>query len=145
MMDHAYVEQFVKLLGQLMSFDTGGRLNRDALLELCVGTLLPQYTGLLRAPQDAAMSEIEDLDATFAKIFSGIGQDIKPGQAYELRLQRLKDIITKSPTVQARLQADPQFKQDVERYGQQLDQQLQQQQNAVTGRLGAPSANTPQA
>jgi hypothetical protein len=45
--------------------------------------------------------------------------------------------------VQKRLQEDERFRQRLELYQKQLTFQIQQQQNAVTGRLGTEPGNVP--
>ena len=41
------------------------------------------------------------------------------------------------------MQEDPLFAERIRNYAQQLEFQLQQQRNALTGRLGAPPGNVP--
>jgi hypothetical protein len=138
MFDPEYTVKMMGLLKELLTFDIGGRLNRDAMLDVLMATLLPNYIGMLRAPQDAADSERQDTDAVFSKIFAGIGQDVKPGQAYGVRIQRMQEILQTNPVAQERLQRDQKFAKDVEAYMQQLQQQIVQTQvNPQAGRLGS--------
>jgi hypothetical protein len=119
-----------------IQLDANGRTDRDEAMTLYWEIVDPSMgERLLRAPQDAAQAEIDDEDAVFAKIFAGLNVDIRPGQAYQLRAQRLQNIMQTNPLAQLRYARDGQFKAAVERRMEQLQFQLQQQQNAVTGRF----------
>jgi hypothetical protein len=61
--------------------------------------------------------------------------DVTPGQAHGLRLATLQKL-TQSPTVRGILQQNPQARQMYETRAKQHQFQLQQAENAQTGRLG---------
>lgn len=119
-----------------MQLDANGRTDRDEAMTLYWEIVDPSMgERLLRAPQDAAQAEIDDEDAVFSKIFAGLNVDIRKGQAYQLRLQRLQNIMQTNQLAQLRYAKDEQFKDAMDRRFEQLNFQLQQQQNAVTGRF----------
>ena len=140
--DPDYAAKFFGALKELLQFDMGGRVNRDAVLDTVVSMLLPGYIGILRSPQAAAESERQDTDTVFARIYSGVGQDVQPGQAYGVRMERMQQILQTNPAAIERAKIDPKFVQDVQAYLQQLQQQLVQTQvNPAAGRLGSLPAD----
>lgn len=126
----------IDLMQKAIQMDTTGRVDRDEALTILFELIDPAMgERLLRAPQAAAQSEIDDEDAAFAKIFAGLQVDIRPGQAYQLRLQRLQNIMQSNQLAALRYEKDEQFKEAIDRRYKQLSFQLQQQENAVTGRF----------
>jgi hypothetical protein len=90
----------------------------------------------------AAWCSCQDWDhyhrAALARMYAGVDQDVKEsGQAYDLRMQVLQNIIAGSPDAQEKLQNDPAFRARVEKRAKQLGFQMQQRENAIIGRLGA--------
>ena len=85
----------------------------------------------------------------FAKLAAGVNVNMKVGTPPQLVMQALQNWIQGAPDVQARLQQDKDFADRVQAYAKQAQFQQQQQQNAMTGRLGAqmpgPAMNPPQA
>ena len=137
----------------VQSLDVNGITDHNKLLAMLLSWIDPDVADSILKPGDAAsQQEAEDEQATFAKIWSGIGVDVKPGQAYGLRLQVLNDAIDgkdpqtgqpKNPAAIARYQQDKAFAKLVDNRRQQLQFQLEQRQNAVIGRLGAAPQTAP--
>ncbi len=74
--------------------------------------------------------------ALFITYFAGIPKNIKPGTPPQLGLQVIQQYL-QQPDVQQRFQQDQPFRERLEARAKQYQFQLQQQQNAVIGRLGA--------
>ena len=96
--------------------------------------------------QEATTKEIIETSNDIAKIASGQVVNAPEGANAQLRLQVLQQYMTgteqvPADDVQQRLQQDERFRQRMETYQQQLQFQIQQQQNAVTGRLGTQPGN----
>lgn len=134
------------------TLDVNGITDHNKLLAVTLSWLDPDIGDMVLKPADAAtQQEIEDEQGAFAKIWSGVGVDVKPGQAYPLRLKVLTDALQAkdpqsgepvNPSGMQRYAADPAFKKLYDNRVQQLQFQIQQRQNAVIGRLGAaPAAN----
>lgn len=126
----------IEALERGIQLDANGRTDRDEAMTLYWEIVDPSMgERLLRAPQDAAQAEIDDEDTVFSKIFAGLNVDIRPGQAYKLRLDRLKNILQTNQLAMLRYEKDPQFKEAMDRRLQQFTFQLEQKENAVTGRF----------
>jgi hypothetical protein len=136
--DPDYVESKMKLIERALQMDVNGIVDRDEALAFTFD-LIDANSGerLLKPAEAASQQEIEDEQSVFAKLFAGVPVDIKPGQAYQLRLRVLQNIMAQNPSAQRRYQEDEQFKAIVDRRVKQLSFQLQQAENAIIGRLGA--------
>jgi hypothetical protein len=132
--------------------DTEGVTDHSALLALMLGWIDPDVPEtILKPAENATAQEVEDEKTVFARMWAGVGTDVKPGQAYQLRLQVLQDCIggkdpatgaPKNPAAMQRYQQDEQFKNLVDARMQQLNFQVEQRQNAVIGRLGGKPAGS---
>jgi hypothetical protein len=89
----------------------------------------------------ATAAEQEDEQGAFAKIAAGTEPPLKEGgQNAQVRLQTLQGIVQSNPAVQQRYQQDEIFRKMIDARAQAFQFQLQQQQNAVIGRVGAQPA-----
>lgn len=138
-LDAEVVQAKLSLIEKALMMDTTGRVDRNGALEIVFELIDPDIgERILRPAMDASQSEIDDEQNTFAKMFAGVDVDVKQtGQAYDLRLKVLQNILQGSPEAQTKLQSDQHFRQLVEKRFKQLQFQLQQRQNAIIGRLGA--------
>lgn len=143
----AKLELLQQIVGQL---DVNGLVDRDELLAVVFEWFDPVLgERLLKPGEEASQQQVEDEQTVFARIWAGIDQDVKPGQAYRMRLQVLNDIIAgqnedgspKNPEAMKRYQSDEVFRAKVDRRIQQLKFQDEQQRvNPVAGRLGGMPA-----
>ena len=135
-MDPEYVAEKTQLLEKAMMFDRNGRIDSDEALNVIFELVDPGYgERLLRPGEAASMNEIEDEKRVLSQILNGIPVDVKPGQAYGLRLQTLQALVMQSPTVQAKVRENPQVMQMLQTRAAQLKHQLDQRQNAKTGKF----------
>ena len=119
-------------------FDINGIVDRTELMSVVFSYLDPILgERLLRPAESADQMQIDDEKTSFAKIFAGMEDDIKPGQAHGLRLQVLDEIMSNNGAAAKRYMEDPQFKDNIDKRRQQHQHQLDQAQNAQIGRLGA--------
>lgn len=131
----------IKLQGltALIPLDTQGVIDRAGLVKFLFGSIDPNLAGLLIRDADAAsQQEMDDEQVQFTKIAAGAEPPLKSeGQNFQLRLQTLQNIIQSNPAIQQRLQQDQIFAAMLNARMESFSFQLQQQQNAQIGRVGA--------
>lgn len=133
-------------------FDRSGTVDYSKLLQKAFEIIDPVMAEDVLVPSDvAAQKEVRETQDDIAKLAAGIDLDVpQTGINPQLRLQTLQNWLQGAPDnpatdVQQRMQSDEPFKNRVERYGKQLQFQLQQRQNAMIGQIGtAPAGNTGQ-
>jgi len=126
----------------LVPLDSMGVIDRAGLVKYMFQAVDPNLSGILvRDIGAATQAEIEDEQGAFAKIAAGTEPPLKEGgQNAQVRLETLQKIIQSNPAVQQRYQQDEIFKRMIDARAQAFQFQLQQQQNAVIGRVGAQPA-----
>lgn len=126
----------------LVPLDSFGVIDRPGLVKYMFQAVDPNLAGILVKDIGAAtQAEIEDEQAAFAKIAAGTEPPLKEGgQNAQVRLQTLQQIIQGNPAVQQRYQQDEIFKRMIDARAQAFQFRLQQEQNAVIGRVGAQPA-----
>lgn len=137
-----YPEEQTAMLGvveKALTWDMAGLIDRSELLSFAFSMVDPNLAErVLRPANEASMAEVEDEAQAFAKISSGQDVPVKPGQAYELRLKYLEEMLKQNPTAQQRAKEDPHFAELVKKRVQRLQHQLEQfGVNAEIGRQGA--------
>lgn len=143
-MDPALVQKKLELLGQVLAFDVGGAADRTEAMVVAFEMMDPNLgERLLRSPEEASLAEVEDEKTVFVKLLAGVTQDVKPGQAFRLRLQTLQNLLQTNQTAQEIFQNNEQARKALEYRLKQLALQVQQQQNAVIGRGGPMFAAKP--
>ena len=135
-LDPEFVKQKLELIQQATMLDRNGRVDADEALQMAIELIDPSYAErLLRPGEEASASEIDDEKSVLAQLLVGIPVDVKPGQAYGLRLKTMMGLIQASPSVQQILMQNPVAQELVKTRGMQLKHQLDQQQNAQTGKF----------
>lgn len=126
----------------LVPLDSFGVIDRANLVKYMFQAVDPNLANLLVQDIGAAtQAEIEDEQTAFAKISAGTEPPLKEGgQNAQVRLQTLQQIIQSNPAVSQRYQQDEIFRRMLDARMQAFTFQLQQQQNAVIGRVGAQPA-----
>lgn len=130
--------------------DRNGITDYNELLAMILSWIDPDVPErILRPAEAASQQERDDEQAVFAKLWAGVGVDVKPGQAYQQRIEVLQDALfgqdqetgePKNPAGIQRYNTDPGFKKLFDTRMQMLKFQVEQRQvNATTGKLGAPS------
>ena len=97
---------------------------------------------VLRDPAEAEASEIEDEKLALAKISAGVEPLMIEGQNHAARLQALTEGVQVNPQLMQRYQSDEIFRALIDARVQHHQHQVQQQENAVIGRMGAPQVLT---
>lgn len=135
-LDPEYVQSKLALMEKVAALDRNGRLDPDEMLRVAFELIDPGYgERLLRPGEEASANEIDDEKRALSQMLVGVPVDIKPGQAFGLRLQTLMQLVQKSQTVQFLLKSNPEARALVETRAKQLKHQLDQKQNAQTGRF----------
>lgn len=137
--DLEYKKVRLEMLRALLDYDLVGRIDRSELTQIAAEIIDPSLAErLLRPAQAASMQEVDEEKAVLGRIMVGIGEDVRPNQNYALRLQVLQQLL-QAPTVRNQLARNQDAAMLVEQRLKQLQHQIQQQQNALIGRLGAQS------
>lgn len=127
----------LKFLEMALSMDVGGIVDRSEALVVAFETVDPNLgERLLKPAESASQAEVEDEQNVAMKLLYGQPVPVKPGQAYQLRLQTLQNFLQNSKMAQQLLAKNPQAVEAVQQRAKDLGLQIQQQQNAVTGRGG---------
>lgn len=123
----------------LQPMDRWGVLNFAPALSGIAAYLFPEYADqMVQDVEQASEREVKDEQSNWALIMAGEEpQMAEAGQNFQLRLEWLKNKLAQ-PSAQARLQNLPDSAELVMRRMQHLEFQLQQRDNADTGRVGVP-------
>jgi hypothetical protein len=137
-LDNEFVAELIGLIEKVLAMDSAARVDRAEALTAIFELLDPNLGERLLVPAEVgAQREAEDERAVVAQIAAGADVDVKPGQAYEIRLRELLQMIQQPDMVQ-RLGQDEAFRDRVTKRAKQLEHQLEQfTTNAQIGRLGA--------
>lgn len=127
--------------------DNLGVFNKAEYMRMVIEALLGSVASeRLITPQDvAANKEISSTREDITQMASGIDKDAPTNANVDLRIQVIQQWMQGPPDnpatdVQQMMAEGTPVRKRLERYMKQLQQQKVQQQNATTGRLGAPSA-----
>lgn len=132
------------LFGQLLAMDINGIVDHNEALVMGFEMFDPNAgERLLKPAESASLAEVEDEQTVALKLLVGQSVPVKPGQAYQLRLQTLTEFIQSSDTAKKALLNNQQARDAVVQRAKDLQFQLQQQQNAVIGRGGPAFAPKP--
>jgi hypothetical protein len=143
-LNQEFVLQKLQLIQQmLVSTDAAGVLDRAGLTMYAARALDPALARQLIQPQaQVTQQEINDEQAQLSKIADGIEPPMYTGgQNAQLRLQVIQNTIQQPGYINA-LRQNPISLELLQRRAQNLQQQVVQQQNAITGRLGVAPGPT---
>jgi len=136
-MDPEQRKQKLEFLQQVMGMDAGGIVDRNEALVVAFELVDPNLgERVLKPAESASQSEMEDEQNVHLKNLAGMKVPVKPGQAYQLRLQVLQQLLQTNAASAQAMKTNPQARDAVMQRGKDLQFQVQQQQNAVTGRGG---------
>jgi hypothetical protein len=138
----------LKAMGEIAAqFDRNGQVDYGKLLIRSFEMIDPVLAEDVLVPTEvAAKKEVTECHNDLAKMWAGIDLDAPTqGVNPQLRLQVMQQWMqgpqdNPAQDVQTRVANDPALQNRLKRYGDQLQFQIQQRDNALTGRLGAPSA-----
>ncbi len=138
-LDGDALKEKLGLVATVLQMDTEGVIDRAGLIGLVMLSIDPRIAReVVRAKDAVTQAEIEDEQLQFTKIAAGVEPAMKEGgQNFALRLQTLENIVRVNPALQQRYAGDEVFRKLVDARVQHFRFQLQQQENALIGRLGA--------
>jgi len=131
-------QQFEMLIQFVQAVDIGGTVDRDQLLRLGMEAINPSFAErLLKNPQGAAEAEVDQERAVITGLLNGIDNDVKPGQAHQLRLQTFDEIMRTNSRAMQIASENPQVAELLKKRRQQLQFATEQKTvNAQAGRIG---------
>lgn len=135
--DPAQMVERVKGIAQLAQIlGKGTTLDGDKLFQIGVGALMPGASDqvIMPAEQGIEKAQAEERQA-IAELVAGTPPNVRENDSHQAKLQVFEQWLQR-PDTQQKMQANEALAADVQNYYKQRQFQLQQQQNAVTGRLG---------
>ena len=131
----------VKSLGELGAMlGKTGSMDMDRLLQIGVAGIMPGAAHHIILPSEqGAQKAMEEERQAIAELMAGVPPDVRENDAHQIKLQFFQQWL-QQPDIQQKIAQDEALAQRVENYGQQRQFQIQQDQNAVTGRLGGQSS-----
>jgi hypothetical protein len=138
-LDTDYVLEQLKAINQyVVPMDTGGIVDRNALIKGIVEAISPQAAkSILLSQASASQKMYNEVQTDIAKMLLGMeAQYVENDPAASTKLQYVQDIIQKNPKAQQAAQGDQQFQALLQNYMQNLQMSSTQQQNKQIGRIG---------
>lgn len=136
-----YLKTVLDAAVQVTSLDTTGIIKRDKLVTFIMQNISVELAEELIDPQQEAVTEKEVADerrAISLIIGSGVDQPLPQGSNYELRMQTdqaMLQELAQNPAASKKIQENPEVMQVIQNRVQFFQRQIQQQQNAVIGRM----------
>lgn len=119
------------------SFDKFGQTDYSELLTLILSSIDPSIADRIITPKAAATEKVvTEVKDTITRAAAGFNEDIKLGTPPDIGMQVIQQFAS-DPSVQQRLQADPGFKDRIEKLAKQFQMQQMQEVNKKIGRYGA--------
>ena len=142
-LDPEYLKEARQSIIELLAMDATGDLDRTEGMRILAMMAVPQFADrLLRPVEEAQADVIKNVAEDLTLIYAGNTVNARPSGA-QIALQYIQGYM-QQPDIQERLARDPNFAQALTAYTEQYNFQIQQQQNAVTGRLGTPQQDITQ-
>jgi hypothetical protein len=141
-----YLKQKMDLIqSMLVATDAAGVIDRAGLTQYAAQALDPALAQRIVRPQgQVTQQEIEDEQDALSNIVSGIDPPVyTSGQNAQLRLQVIQSTMQNQDYMNF-IRANPLAQQRLQNRVKNLQFQIQQQQNAVTGKIGVPPGPTQQ-
>ena len=141
-MDVEYVKKRWEALETAFGLDRTGILNDVVVTRWILASVDPNLADIaVPDVQAATAEELEDEKKAIAMMAAGVEPAMKEGgQNFNARLQTLQEQVQGNPKLNAQYQQDEQFRAMVDARMQHFTFQVEQQRNAVIGRVGAAPA-----
>jgi hypothetical protein len=136
-LDMDWLKERLAVLKEAVQFDRSGAFKDVPVMKYLVAAVDPNLADLAIADVESAReAEVEDEKKAIGTLLSGV--EIKPPQGANanVRLETAQAEIANNPVVNQRYQQDPWFRRMMERRMDKWEFDLQQKQNAQTGRDG---------
>lgn len=137
--DPETMEARFKAMASLMTMDPTGRLDPGKMVEFAAYSIDPAFASYVIQPaQENQARLMNDIAGDFSKLFGGV--EIGPPANGAQMVMEMGQMWAQQPDVAQRLQNDEAFAARVQKYFDQAQFQLTQQQNATIGRIGTAPA-----
>jgi hypothetical protein len=122
----------------ILPLDTAGVIDRAKLISVALRAIDPMLaTELVMQTGPASQKMFKETNDEVALMSLGNPPSLRENDpTASMRLQFTQQVLQSNPKYQAQLQQDPLFQANLQKYLENLQFSVQQQQNAVTGRLG---------
>jgi hypothetical protein len=122
----------------VLPLDTAGVIDRAKLISVALRAIDPNLASELVMQQGpAAQKMFNETNDEIALMSLGNPPQLRENDpTAPMRLQFSQQVLQSNPKYQAQLQQDPLFQANLQKYIENLQFSVQQQQNAITGRLG---------
>ena len=122
----------------VLPLDTAGVIDRAKLISVALRAIDPTLASeLVMAQGPAAQKMFNETNDEIALMSLGNPPQLRENDpTAPMRLQFSQQVLQSNPKYQAQLQQDPLFQANLQKYIENLQFSVQQQQNAITGRLG---------
>jgi hypothetical protein len=124
----------------VLPLDRFGSVDLARMVQMTLGAVDPTMAdAVLQSVEAASQAQVAEEQDVLAKMVAGIEvpMEPQPGMNYGLRMQVLQEAVQKNPELQQMISGRPVLQKMVQTRLEFLCFQAQQQQNAVTGRVGA--------
>jgi len=138
-----YLTQKLELINTvLVATDAAGVIDRAALTQYAARAIDPVLGNrIIRPSGQVTQQEIQDEQAALAQIVSGVEPPVyQSGQNAQLRLQVIQNTLSSAQDYVNFLRQNPLAQQRLQNRVKGFQFQIQQQQNAITGRIGTNPA-----
>jgi hypothetical protein len=134
-------EKLKAISALVLPLDTAGVVDRAKLVSVALRAIDPNLASELVMQQGpAAQKMFSETNDEIALISLGNPPTLRENDpTAAIRLQFSQQVLQANPKYQMQLQQDPLFQANLQKYIENLQFSVQQQQNAVTGRLGVQS------
>ena len=134
-------EKLKAISALVLPLDTAGVVDRTKLVSVALRAIDPNLASELVMQQGpAAQKMFSETNDEIALISLGNPPTLRENDpTAAIRLQFSQQVLQANPKYQMQLQQDPLFQANLQKYIENLQFSVQQQQNAVTGRLGVQS------
>jgi hypothetical protein len=124
----------------VLPLDRFGAVDLAKMVQMTLGAVDPiMAEAVLQSVEAASEKQVAEEQDVLSKMVAGIEvpMEPQPGMNYGLRMQVLQEAVQKNPELQQMIAGRPVLQKMVQTRMEFLQFQAQQQQNAVTGRIGA--------
>jgi hypothetical protein len=131
-------EKLKAISSLVLPLDTVGVIDRAKLISVALRTIDPTLASeLVMQTGPASQKMFKETNDEVALMSLGNPPALRENDpTAAMRLQFTQQVLQSNPKYQAQLQQDPLFQANLQKYLENLQFSVQQQQNAVTGRLG---------
>ena len=138
--DPETAERRIQMFTSLLQFDKNGRIDVDEWLSMVTGSIDPIVADRILRPAETAQEEVmKQVTSDLTNIFAGIERS-PPPNGQTIAMQAVQQY-AQQPDIQQKLQEDEAFAERIQKYAQQIQFALQQQQNAEIGKIGTQPAS----